>query len=112
MAKIITREWMCNYIATRSPKQVEQMVGRALVHLFNRQTQDEKATDDVRHHNMIGFTPADAKSGSISAKTFIKRKTLLDWQVERWVKPNVRGIPRIAKYHAQLNQEANRSYQR
>jgi hypothetical protein len=91
---------MCNYIATRSPKQVEQMVGRALVHLFNRQTEDEKSCNDTRKHNMMGFTPADA---SISAKTFLKRKALLDWQVERWVKPNVKGIPRIAKYHAQLN---------
>lgn len=97
---------MCNYIATRSEKQVEQMVGRALVHLFNRQTEDEKFTDDVKHNNAVGFTPADAKSGSITAKTFLKRKVLLDWQLEIWVKPNTKGIPRIAKYHAQLNQEA------
>ena len=83
------------------------MVGRALVHLFNRQTQDEKATDDTRHNNLRGFTPADAKSGSITAKTFLKRKVLLDWQLERWTKPNVKGIPRIAKYHSQLNDVAS-----
>ena len=106
MAKIITRDWMCNYIANRSPKQVEQMVGRALVHLFNRQTEDEKAVNDTREHNNIGFTPADAHTGCITAKVFLKRRALLDWQLERWTKPNVKGIPRIAKYHAQLNQVA------
>ncbi len=99
----ITRQWMVDYINKAKPERVNTMVGRALVGIFRRQTDHEKATNTTKVHNNIGFTGADAYSGSMSAKSFMERGTLMDWQVERWIKPNKRGVPRIAKYHAQLN---------
>lgn len=83
-------------------------VGRALVHLFNRQTEDEQAVNDTRHHNQRGFTGADARRGSITAKYFLKHRTLLDWQLEYWRAPNRRGVPRLGKYYAQIAEEAKR----
>jgi hypothetical protein len=31
---------------------------------------------------------------------------LQNWQIEKWLKPNKNGIPRICKYHRQLNEAA------
>jgi hypothetical protein len=70
-------------LITRKDEVGMHAIGRALVHLFNRQTEDEKATSDTRHHNARGFTPADAKRGSITAKYYIKHRKLEDWQREQ-----------------------------
>jgi hypothetical protein len=83
-------------------------VGKALVHLFRRQTEDEQASNDTRHHNMRGFTGADARRGSITAKYFLKHGELLDWQLEYWRAPNRRGVPRLGKYYGQIAEEAQR----
>lgn len=80
-----------------------KIVGRALVALFNRQTDDEKDVNDTREHNSVGFSGSDGKSGSLTAKYFLKYGTLLDWQVDKWLKPARNGMPRICKYHKQLN---------
>jgi hypothetical protein len=48
-------------------------LGRALVALFNRQTQDEKTLNTTNVHNARGFTGSDGYSGCMAAKTFIKR---------------------------------------
>lgn len=85
-----------------------EAVGRALVHLLRRQTHDEQQDATTRHHNNIGFTGADGRRGVITAKYFIKHKTLQDWQLEYWRTPNRKGVPRIVKYYAQIAEEANR----
>ena len=54
----------------------------------------------------MGFSGADGKSGSLTAKYFLKHGTLLDWQVERWMKPQRNGYARLCKYHRQLDQIA------
>ena len=51
--------------------------------------------------NGNGFTGCDARSGSITAKYYLKYKTLQDWQLERWLEKN-----RICRYHRQLNEIA------
>lgn len=102
---IVTKELLTHMI--NSDKQV-QVVGRALVVLFNNQTRTEQASNDTVTNNMIGFTGADARQGSISAKYFIKHNTLLDWQINQWTKPNSKGTPRLAKYWRQLDQAAKR----
>ena len=56
--------------------------------------------------NGIGFTGADAHSGCLTAKYFIKHGTLADWQVERWTKLSKSGFSRLTKYHKQLNEIA------
>lgn len=81
-------------------------VGRALVHLFNRQTEDEKVVADARYVNYRGFTGADARRGTITAKYYLKHRKLLDWQINYWLEPNRKGTPRLGKYWRQIAEEA------
>lgn len=108
MSKIVTRDSVIAFLESESPERVKQYIGRALVVLFNNQTAVEKDSDNTLVDNGVGFTGADAYSGSLSAKYFLKHRTLADWQVEKWVKPNVNGVPRIAKYWEQLNAAAEK----
>lgn len=81
----------------------DRAVGRALVRIFERQTEDERQTNDTRVYNMRGFTGADARSGSITAKYFIKHGSLQPWMLEKWRKPGPKsGKPRICKYVGQI----------
>lgn len=100
---IVTREKVINVLNSDNEELKKHYIGRALVVLLKNQTQAEQAENETKIDNDIGFTSADAKSGSISAKYYLKHKTLQDWQVERWMKPNKKGVPRLAKYWAQLN---------
>lgn len=86
-------------------------VGRALVHLFRRQTQDEQQSNDTRHHNRRGFTAGDARKGSITAKYYIKHGRLEDWQLEQWRARDRRGRQRLGKYYRQIAEEAKRKAQ-
>lgn len=107
MKSIVTRESLAAMVSREDNEYVVRVVGRALVALFHNQTQDEKSANTAAVFNSIGFTGADAKSGSITAKYFIKHGTLLDWQVEKWVAPAKNGFPKICKYARQLNDIAN-----
>lgn len=103
MTKLVTRESLEALLADdRGHEFVQHVVGRALVALFDRQTKDEQATDDTHEWNTVGFSGADARSGSITAKTYLKNGRLLDWQVDAWTR-DFRGRPRLCKYHKQLN---------
>jgi len=82
------------------------VVGRALVRILDRQTESEKVQATTKEWNGIGFTKADAKQGTITAKYYMKHKTLSQWQVDLWTRPNVNNVPRIVKYWRQLNEEA------
>jgi hypothetical protein len=103
---LVTKQYVENFISTKSPEQVAQFVGRALVVVFNNQTAGEKQVNNTSEDNGVGFTGADAHSGSITAKYFLKHRTLLDWQVERWTKRNKNGTMRISKYWRQLDAAA------
>lgn len=82
------------------------VVGRALVAIFNRQTEDEKNTNNTNRNNTIGFNGPDARSGSLTAKSYLKNNTLQDWQIDQWLKEDRTGYPRLCKYHRQLNEIA------
>lgn len=99
---IVTKESLQELI-DRNDHTTMHVVGRALVVLFNNQLQDEKESNDTTHHNGIGFTGADARSGSLTAKYYLKHKFLEEWQVHRWTKKNDKGWSRLTKYHRQLN---------
>ena len=103
---MITRQSLTDMILNASPERQAQIVGRALVAIFKRQTDSEREANTVVAHNERGLTPADAKVGSITAKFFIKNKKLEDWQVRKWLQPNTRGVARIAKYWRQLDEVA------
>jgi hypothetical protein len=103
---IVTKQSLLTMLQTSRERQA-QVVGRALVALFLRQTEDEKDANKTNHDNDVGFQHSDAKRGSITAKYFLKHGTLLDWQVEPWLAPQGnKGYPRIAKYSRQLNEIA------
>jgi hypothetical protein len=81
-------------------------IGRALVLLFQRQTDPEQRDKTTKMHNLRGFTPADAKQGSLGALYYLKHRRLEAWQIEQWTKINRKGRTRIGKYHRQLDEEA------
>lgn len=100
---IVTRESLQAQLNNATPEKRIQIVGRALVALFDRQTQTEKQINHTQNWNTVGFSGSDAKAGSLTAKSFLKHGTLQDWQVERWLKLGSNGYARLTKYHRQLN---------
>ena len=104
--KLVTRESLQTMLEREDQDYVAAVIGRALVVLLRNQTREEAADNVTNQHNGIGFTGADAHSGCITAKYFIKHKKLLDWQIARWTKPGGKGYARLAKYHKQLNDAA------
>lgn len=104
--KIVTRESLQNMLENENQNYVANVIGRALVVILNNQTRDEQAMNATTQHNGIGFTGADARTGSITAKYFLKHKTLQDWQIAKWTKLGKKGYARLAKYHTQLNAAA------
>lgn len=102
----VTKEYIESYLSNNSRDRCAHFLGRALVVMFRNQTADEQATNETREHNGVGFTGADAHSGTISAKYYLKHGTLQDWQIERWLKRNANGTMRIAKYWRQLDEAA------
>ena len=106
MQKIVTRENL-QALVSRDDGVAIHAVGRALVRIFERQTDEEQNTNETHVNNAMGFTGSDARSGCITAKYYIKHNTLLDWQMDRWLKPGSKGYARIVKYWKQLNEVAN-----
>ncbi len=102
MNTIVTKDTMLTLLATRDRRQV---IGRALVALFRRQTADEQNANLTMRVNHVGFSSSDARSGTLCAKYFLKHGTLQDWQVDKWMRIE-KGVPRIVKYHRQLNEIA------
>ena len=104
--QVVTRDSLRTMLRNPNRKYVETVVGRGLVALLKRQTADEQRSNDTRVWNAIGFSGADAKSGSLTAKAWLKNKRLLDWQLAKWTKPAKNGYPRLCKYAKQLNEIA------
>jgi hypothetical protein len=103
MTAIVTKQSL-NELLADEDKRVH-VIGRALVALFNRQTQAEQAANVTDNLNGIGFAGSDARSGSLTAKSYIKNRTLQQWQIDKWMTIS-RGYPRICKYAKQLNEIA------
>ena len=75
-------------------------VGRAMVALFNRQTEDEKRANDTKHSNGRGFAGYAARSGSYYAHWVLKGRTLTGRHLTK--------ARKIALRHSrQLVEEAN-----
>lgn len=101
MTPIVTKQSLLLLLADES-KRVH-VIGRALVALFERQTASEQSSDATTAANNVGFAGSDARGGSLTAKSYMKNKTLAPWQVERWMRIGKNGFPRICKYANQLN---------
>jgi hypothetical protein len=76
-------------------------VTRAVIAIYNRQTEDEKIVGDTRIHNNIGFNGADAKYLSFCASYAINTKKSLNG------KHLDKAKSKIIKYRKQLLQIAN-----
>lgn len=79
----------------------DKAVTRAVIAIYNRQTQDEKATHDTKHTNGIGFNSADAKLLSYCAKYAQQNNCVLTGNFLETARK------RIVKYRKQLVQIAN-----
>lgn len=101
----LTREQF-NALITRNDEVGMHAIGRALVHLFNRQTEAEKQINSTVCHNNLGFTGADGRQGALTAKYYLKHRKLLDWQIALWQKPSAKGGTRLGKYYRQIAEEA------
>ena len=88
------------------------IVGRALVVIFNNQTSSEQIGNVTDVDNGIGFTGFDGKGGSLTAKSYLYKKSLLPWQVAAWTRKDKNGWPRICKYHSQINDAAVKKAER
>lgn len=97
-----------NELITRKDEVGMHAIGRALVHLFNRQTEDEQQSNDTKHDNQRGFTSGDARRGSITAKYYLKHRKLELWQQEYWLKLDRKGRTRLGKYYRQIAEEARK----
>lgn len=87
-------------------------IGRALVHLKNRQTEEERITLSTRVHNNRGFMPQHAEIGVNMAhfyeeNGFISTKQMKYWQSGTEKNPK----PRIIRYWKQLVEEAEKKQQ-
>ena len=105
-AELVTKDMLRDMIVDRPHARVQHVIGRALVAIFNRQTASEKESDSTDRTNGVGFSGLDSIGGSLTAKSYMSRGSLLPWQVEKWTRLMTNGYPRICKYSKQLNEIA------
>jgi antitoxin component YwqK of YwqJK toxin-antitoxin module len=104
MKPLVTRESLQLLLQSERGGEV---VGRALKAIFTKnQTEEERKYNDTKKFNGIGFSGADARSGSITAKYFIKHGRLEQWQIDQWTRIQKNGFSRLTKYWKQLNEIA------
>lgn len=92
-----TRESICRLLDTN-----QRAVERAIVFLYNEQTESEKVTRSTQVHNNRGFNHAHARYGSFCARWILDGNSLTGGHVDK--------CRRIAKvYVRQLVERANRA---
>lgn len=92
---------------SRKDKVGMHAIGRALVHLKNRQTSDEQTSLTTKHSNGRGFMPQHAEVGVSMANFYEKNNFLSPKQVSYWqaTTPKI-NKPRICRYSRQILEEA------
>lgn len=85
----------------------DKAVARALVVLYERQTDDEKTSENTRHHNGRGFRPCHARMGTSMAKFYLRNGYLSPKQIAYWRKHGKEGM-RISIYWRQLLDAAHK----
>lgn len=58
-------------------------VERAILAIYQRQTEDEKMVEETTHHNGIGFSGAHARLGTYYAKWILKGNALTGRHLEK-----------------------------
>ncbi len=82
-------------------RKSDKWVQRAILAIYERQTTEEKNTEDTRYRNGVGFNAADARRLSYYAN-YIKRKGGLTGEHKEIARK------KILKYSSQLAKIANR----
>ena len=94
-------------VLSRKDKTGMHAIGRALVHLKNRQTEDEQRSEETKHANGRGFQPVHAEIGTSMANFYEKKGFLSPKQIAYWQKETLKvKKPRICRYAGQLVEEA------
>lgn len=78
----------------------QKWLERAIIAIYDRQTTDEKATEDTIYHNKKGFKSCHAKRGSYYAKWILSGKHLTDYHVEKakkMIKPYIGQLLKVIK---------------
>ncbi len=81
-------------------KSNNRAVEKAIVAIYKRQTEDEKATQATRHSNNVGFSGADASRGTYYAQWILSGKRLTGKHLDK-------GRAMALKYRKQLLSIAN-----
>ena len=103
----LTKEVIITVLRRRDAVGTEA-IGRALVHLYNRQTAYEQQAETTVVKNNVGFTAGDGKRGVGMAKYFMRHGKLTPGQVSYWQGCDYGRLKRarIEKYWAQILDEA------
>lgn len=83
----------------------DKAVGKALIHLRNRQTADERVQEHTKYDNGRGFKPCHARMGTSMANFFERNGYLSAKQVAYWRVREATGNSRIGCYWKQLLEE-------
>lgn len=94
-AKTYTVEQITNLLQTNNTA-----VERGILAIYKRQTNDEKITHNTRHHNNVGFSAADARTGTYLANWLLSGKHLNGKFLDK-------GRSIAIKYRKQLTEIAN-----
>lgn len=94
-AKTYTVEQITNLLQTNNTA-----VERGILAIYKRQTNDEKITRNTHHHNNVGFSAADARTGTYLANWLLSGKHLNGKFLDK-------GRNIAIKYRKQLTEIAN-----
>jgi hypothetical protein len=94
---MLTKEQLINKLMTD-----DRWLGRGLMALAARQTEDERQQEVTKYHNQQGFRPCHAKRGT-SMAAFYQRAGFLTPKQKAWWRASTENAgPRIAVYATQL----------
>jgi hypothetical protein len=80
----------------------DRALERAIIAIYNRQTEDEKSASSTRHTNGIGFAGPDASLGSYYAKWLLSGRSLSGNHL-------LKARKMMMKYRGQLTRIANQN---
>lgn len=63
--------------------QNDKAVERAIVAIYEKQTEDEQRAGETKHHNNVGFNGSDARRGSYYARWIMSGRSLTGAHLER-----------------------------
>lgn len=101
--KLVTKDSLQTMCNSTDPRKLMQVVGRALLALYSKQTLAEQAAQTTYVLNNVGFSGCDAEIGSSHARFYQERGYLTPKQMNVWLKKKANGYCRLSRYHRQLN---------